>query len=310
MMHQSSALRKLEKTLDSAITNGNTNKPSGPILLEAMKLSQESQNLVYFYELLVKAKDEVRSIKNNPKINTYLKTLEQLHNIFIVNHVWNTSWNTFADYINQTNVIIVLDSLAHFFYNQNPKIFLEQDFLDKLNDEFKELLDKITESELSKDLKQFLRKRIEDILKAISKYEIDGTEGLEKATKSFVSDLVMSEHSFKDEDKGNPVFKRVKALLFSSLIYITPSPYDIIGAVPDIYEFWTPKFEELAAYSKKIEHIISETSTIQEAFEKATNIFDREAQKSITGSKPQKALPASKENIETTVNCKSDSKAQ
>lgn len=103
----------------------------------------------------------------------------------------------------------------------------------------------------------------------------------------------MTEHSLQDKDKDNPVYRHAKAWVLSLLIYIAPSPYDIIGAVPDIYDFWVPKFEELAAGCEKIEQIICETLTIQEAFEKSSNTFDRQPQKSITGGRELKALPAS-----------------
>lgn len=230
-----------------------------------------------------------------------------MHQVFVLNHVWDVTWNTFAAPIEGKNVLNTLDALADFFSSQNPAIFLEQDFLERLNDEFGNLLGRIIESNLSKELKRFLIERIEDILKAIRRYHIDGTEGLEKAIKSLVSDLVMTEHSLQDKDKDNPVYKKVKSWVISLLIYIAPSPYDIIGAVPDIDDYWEPKFEELAVGREKVEQIIWETPTIQEAFEKASNTFDRQPQKSIAGSRELKALPASKEELETTTNDKSDS---
>ncbi|BAY24453.1 hypothetical protein NIES2100_42480 [Calothrix sp. NIES-2100] len=304
-MQQSNALRRLEEMLTEAVSNGDRNQASGPILLKVMKLSNQPQNIVDFYELLNKAEEEARTIRNKANINRYLQTIEELHHVFIVNHVWNTKWETFATYIKDKGVLNTLDALAYFFNDQNPAIFLEQDFLDKLKSEFSSLLERIFESDLSKELKRFLIERIEDILKAIRRYYIDGTEGLEKATKLLVSDLVMAEHSLKDNDKNNPLYKRVKAWGLSLLIYIAPSPYDIIGAVPDIHDFWVPKFEELATGHKKVEQIICETSTIQEAFEKASNIFEKQQQKRIAG-RDLKALPASKEDLELTTDDNSD----
>lgn len=293
MMQKSNALRRLEKILTEVVTSGATQQSSGPILLKAMKLSEHPQNIIDFYELLSKAKEEAKSIKNISNINRYLQTIEELYQIFVLNHLWVTAWSTFAAHIEGKGVLNTLDALAEFFNSENPEIFLEQDFLEKLNDEFRNLLDGILKSSLSKELKRFLIERIEDILKAIRRYHIDGTEGLEKATKALVSDLVMTEHSLQDKDKDNPVYKNAKAWVLSLLIYIAPSPYDIIGAVPDIYDFWVPKFEELAAGREKVEQIICETPTIQEAFEKASNTFDRQPQKSITGGRELKALPAS-----------------
>lgn len=304
-MQQSNALRRLELILNKAISEGDKNQQSGPIILKAMKLNEQPQNILDFYELLNKAEEEGGKLKNLPNINRYLQTLEELRQVFIVNHVWGTLWSIFASHIENRNVLITLDALANYFHDQNPSILLEQDFLDKLNSEFESLLQEILTSDLSKALKRFLIVRLEDILQAIRRYHIDGIEGLEKATKSLVSDLVMTEHGLKQEDKKNPKYGRVKAWALSLLLYFAPSPYDIIGAVPAIDEFWVPKFEELATGYKKINQIICKEPTIQEAFEEASNTFDRQSQKSITGGKERKALPAPKEEMETNTENKS-----
>jgi hypothetical protein len=304
-MQQSNALRRLELILDKAISDGDKNQQSGPIILKAMKLNEQPQNILDFYELLNKAEEEGGKLKNIPRITRYLQTLAELREVFIVNHVWGTIWSTFASHIESRNVLTTLDALANYFHSQNPSILLEQDFLDKLNSEFESLLQEILTSDLSKELKRFLIVRLEDILQAIRRYHIDGIEGLEKATKSLMSDLVMTEHGLKQEDKKNSKYGSVKAWALSLLLYCAPSPYDIIGAVPDINEFWVPKFEELAAGHKKINQIICNAPTIQKAFEEASNTFNRQPQKSITGGKEIKALPAPKEELETNTENKS-----
>lgn len=300
MMQQSNALRRLEEILTEAIETGDGNQPCGLILLKVMQLGNQVEDLVDFYELLNKAEAEARSVRNKPRLNRYLETIKQLRRLFITKSIWSENWSAFVTDINN-NVLNTLDSLANDFGSQKPTIFLEQEFLKNLKDEFESLLDEVIGSDLSRELKHFLIGRIEDIQKAIRRYQIDGSEGLEKSTKSLLSDLVMSEHYFKAEDKHNYVYKHVKAWILSLIIYITPTPYDIIGAVPDIHDFWIPKFEELTEGHKKVEQIINETSTIQEALEKASIVFDRQTQKSIAGRREPKALPASKEDPETAV---------
>jgi hypothetical protein len=306
-MMQSSALRRLEETLTVAVANGDIQQAAGPILLEAMNLEKQPHNIVDFYELLNKAEEEARNIRTKVKLDRYLQIIEKLHEHFVVQHIWGIQWNTFATYIEDKGVLTTLDSLAEFFDSENPAIYLEEDFLEQLNSELTLLLEQILQSDLSKDLKRFLTGQIENILKAIRRYKIDGTEGLKKAAQSLISDLVMTEHVLKDADKKNPIYTCVKAWGLSLLLYIAPSPYDIIGAVPDIYDFWVPKFEELSTGHKKIEKIICETPTIQEAFEKASNAFDRQPQKSIEGGKERKALPPSKEDSEANTDSQSDS---
>ncbi|NJR64028.1 MAG: hypothetical protein HC769_37930, partial [Cyanobacteria bacterium CRU_2_1] len=99
MMQQSNALRRLEEILTKAISNGNIQQASGPILLEAMNLGDQPHNIVDFFELLNKAEEEARSIRTKPKIDRYLQTIEKLHEYFIVQHAWGVQWNTFATYI-------------------------------------------------------------------------------------------------------------------------------------------------------------------------------------------------------------------
>ena len=304
-MKQSNALRRLEIILDEAVTNGDREQNSGAILLQAMTLAFQPRNIVDFYELLNKAEEEARKLNNFPKINRYIQVIEELHDVFILNHIWNSKWSSFANHIESRGVLNTLDALANYLHSQNPRNFLEHDFLKDLNTEFDSLLSKVIESDLSKELKIYLSERLEDILKAIRRYTIDGTEGLEKAAKSLVNDLALTEHNLKDEDKKNPIYQRVKAWGLSLVLFITPSPYDIVGAVPDIYEFWIPKFEELAAGSKKIERIICEKPNIQEVFEKASDTFSREPRKSILG-RELKALPASKEDVENNIGNESE----
>ena len=295
---QSNALRRLEGILDEAVAYENKKEQTGVVLLKAMNLDVEPQNIVEFYELLSKAKEESLRI-NKPKISRYISTLDELHKVFILNHLWTTEWNTFSSHIESRNILNTLDALANYFYEQDPLVFLEQDFLDQLKTEFQSLSDSILNSNLSNELKRFLVEKVEDILTAIRRYHIDGTEGLAKAAQSLVSDLVMTEHKIKDADKKNPVYNKAKSWFVAILLYTVP-------VIPDIYSFWipkfeelVPKFEELVAGQKKIEQIAPETLTIQGILEKSADVFDRQPQKNITGSAELKALPASKEEDST-----------
>lgn len=296
MIQQSSALRRLEEVLTIAVANGERTHASGPILLEAMKLSSESRNILDFYELLNKVEEEAKSIRNKQNIDRYIQSIEKLHQVFVDNHTWGAPWNIFATYIEDKDVLNILDALADFFYSQNPTIFLEQEFLENLNREFNSLLDEIISSELSKELKRFLVERIADILTAIRRYHIDGTKGLEKAIKSFVSDLVISGHSLNNEVKKFSISRKCVSYITSLYFLITP----IISIVPDIHGFWVPQYEKLVEDSKKIERIIDDSSTFQEVFEKASCIFTKQPQNMIAG-REQRSLPAPKEESETAI---------
>jgi hypothetical protein len=299
-MNQSNALRKLEQILDEAVNDGNASQSSGmSVLLKAMNLEGSTGNIMFFYGLLSKAKEEAESIRNLPKLDRYIRTVNELHEIFAVNHVANIQWVVFANEIKQKGILNTLDALANYFHDQNPKIILEEDFLEKLSDELSSLCDQILKSNLSKELKRFLSDRIENIITAIKKYCIDGTDGLEKAIKSLISDLVMVENSLKDEDKKNPVFNKVRAWSLGILIWITPTPYDLIGAVPDIHDFWIPKFEQLQRNVADAEKAISTSKDVVN-IQAISPMFSKEAQKMICSGEEQKLLSPSGANLDAS----------
>ena len=109
----------------------------------------------------------------------------------------------------------------------------------------------------------------------------------------------MKEHILSNEDKKQPIYRRLVAWVLGFVVYISspPSPYDIIGAVPDIQDFWIPKFEELAKGCIEIENTINAIPDVQETFKEASKVFVRESQKLIEGSEEPKALPPSQPGL-------------
>ena len=312
-MNQSNTVRRLENILDEAVTKGGREEFSGKILLQVMKLDTIPRNLVSFYELLSKAEQEAMKLKHYPdkypRLNRHIRVIETLQNFFITNNIWSSRWDIFANHIESTGVLNALDAVATYLNTEYPKILLEEDFLRELNTHFEHLLSEVVGSDLSKDLKKYLLERIEDILKAIRRYSIDGTEGLEKSAKSLVTDLVLIKDNLKDEEKQNPILNRVLTSGISLKIFLTffaPNIYDLIGVAPAINDFWIPKYEQLSAGREKIEKIVYEESNLQKIFEKAADTYSIELRKSLLG-KEQKALPPSKEDVETNTEKESDS---
>jgi hypothetical protein len=298
-MNQSNSLRKLEQILTEAVDNGDKSQSGMSILLGIMKLGNEAGNIMFFYELLNKAKEEAKSIRNQSNLDRYVSSINKLHELFAMNHLVNTQWIHFATEIESKGILNTLDALAHYFHTQNPKIILEEDFLQELNNEFISLSKQISNSSLSRELQIFLSNRIEDILTAIRRYRIDGTDGLERTIKSLISDLVMTESTLKDQEKKDPIFNKVRAWGLGILIWITPTPYDMIGAAPDIQDFWIPKFEELRTRVKTVEQTISESKDTLN-IQSISSICTQESKKRLCGGEEQKSLPPSKEIQDTS----------
>jgi hypothetical protein len=277
-----------------------------------MNLEPHSHHIVDFYELLNKAEEEAKSIRTKPKIDRYLQALENLNGYFVENHLWAVTWNTFHKYINEKGILTTLDSLAEFFHSEYPSVFLDEEFLDKLSNTFSDLRQEVVQSDLSKELKRSLVIHIEGLLRAISRYQIDGTEGLKKAAQTVVSDLMMTEHNIQDADIKNAKYTNFKSWVLTLLLFIAPTRvYDVIGAVPDIYSFWIPKFEELYAGQKKVEAIINDRPKlmIQEIIKNSSTIFDKEQQQAISGGEERKALLPSKDELENNPSDKEQQQA-
>jgi hypothetical protein len=192
MQKHTSALQRLTKILRDAIEDSESysiNALAIPMLLQCIDVPDSLSHFIDFFSILSTAREEIRKMKGR---ESSCRVIEKLNDYFI-NKI-DVTWEDFAKFIEDGNIIDLLHSLADHYHTQNPAIFLESDFLDGLKDQFNFLLDEIVDSDLSNDFKKFLTKKIEDILYAIRRYSIDGTEGLEKAIKSFVSDLQRISH--------------------------------------------------------------------------------------------------------------------
>jgi hypothetical protein len=187
---------------------------------------------------------------------------------------------------------------------------LESEFLDGLKDEFNSLLDEILRSDLSKNLKTFLIKQIEDILYAIRRYSIDGSDGLEKVTKSFVSNLVTIESHLDKKDKKNSIYRKSVSGIIVLLRFLQPnSIYDILGVVPAIDDYYRPRIEEFIKNRQEIEGRIDEKFTIAKIIERSLQLSNKQPQKSLLG-KDQKSLPSAKLEEETPLEMKADLEEQ
>lgn len=293
-MSQGNALRRLEDLLENALEYGDQSISAGRVLLNLMGLQPLPANLVSFYSLLSRAKDEAESIRSNPKIKRYVEVVSQLQTIFVIHDPWRVAWGTFAKQIQGANITIALDSLANTYYTRKPAIFWDESFLSEVIQNLSELLDNVLESNLPKELKRYIEDRISDILQALRKTRIDGTEAIEKEAKSIIGDLAIRERSIKKEDRRNPIFKRFQANIIALVFWAAPSPYDIIGAVPDINDFWIPAVENISDVYQNIEKAIVDTDTIQEAFDNVKEIANEEPQKLLEGQE-QKILPPAQE---------------
>ena len=177
-MNQSSALRQLEFILDEAIKNGDKKAPSGIALMQAMQLEPKPQNFVSFFSLLYNAEEEIKKLGTSSQNERHVFAINRFQEQFILENAWGKQWEHFLNYIEDKNILSLLDNLANNYHSKSPKPFLEEEFLVDLDKEFSSLLSEIVESDISRKLKADIKCHIEDILSAIRNYLINGTEGL------------------------------------------------------------------------------------------------------------------------------------
>lgn len=285
-MNQSSALRQLEIIIEEAMTS-NENNQTGLILMRAMQLQEKPCNLVSFFAILHKAKEEAKRLKY-PKVDRDIAALEDLQKIFSENHAWGHPWSVFSGYINVSNILSILNNLANSYHSQTKNLFLEKEFLEELDNDFSCLLQEILDSELPKTLKNEIKIKIEDILSCIHNYSINGTEGIEKAVQSLLVRVEIGDKN-SNEVIYDPILKKLKITAIGLLLFLKPSFWDVAGLLPDVDSFWTPKFHELVEFRQKIEPQIDEDTTIKNICEKLSQAKET---KLLTGTSPNSLLPS------------------
>ena len=298
MIKQSNALQRLKDVLSKANETGNNNEKAGPLLLKSMCLEAEPSNLIDFYELLNKAVEEVRKLEYSLSESDYIHVLLALQKVCIERHLWSVNWATVSTHINSTNTITILSLLASKVHGQKPTILFDQTFLDELKLKFESLFERVRDSDLSDELKRFLLTRIDDILIAIRRYHVDGSQGLEKTNKLLIADLLLKEHEITPEDKKNPLLKSVMALpLVLVGHFFSFSAVDLISAVPAVNTYWIPRIEVLTSKTDELvgtKPSQAETETLQDFSKSALTVIDSQSSRNrIEAEKPREIAPAS-----------------
>ena len=298
MQKHTSALQRLSKILNEAVLNALPtwgNESAITVLCLYINPPDTSYDIIDFFALLSTAREEIGRMKDREPSR---RVINKLNDYFINKNSADAKWSDFSKFIDDGNYIFLLSSLADHYHTQNPTIFLESDFLDGLKEQFNSLLNEIIASDLSNSLKKFLIKQIEDILYAIRRYPIDGSDGLQKATQSFVSNLVTIESHLDKKDKKNSIFRKSVSKIIVLLHFLLPnSVYDTLGVIPAIDDYYRPRIEEFIQNWQEVEASTDEESTITEIMEKSLKVSNKQPQKSLPG-KEQKSLPSAEINEE------------
>lgn len=295
MTENSSALQRLTLILEAAVEECKNDESMGPILLKVMGYHhKQSDKLSLFFTLLDSAEREAEKLKNIRKKEDFLEVIKDIKIVFINNHAWASKCSLFVNHLKNKNSLVVLNSLVSFHSNQYPKLQIEKEYLDNFKSIFENLQKEVGSSKLSRELRNFILDKIEEVLAAIERYDTDGTEGLERTTKDFIGDWIIIENKISPEDRKRPIVEKVKTHFGTLNAFIGLNFLAFIGLVPDIYSFWLPSIDDWKSTQESIEvKSINQSMTIQEILEEASAQLALKEMKVIEGKEePKRLLPA------------------
>jgi hypothetical protein len=287
-VNQSNALNRLKTVISNTINSERKRVPWGYVILEAMEIPEEPKNIIDFYALLQEAYVEGKNL-DEPDINLS-DVIKNLHSELLKHPPFQVTLEQVPAFSNNDIIVTTLHLMGFKQSQINPKIALGKDFLEQLHQEFKSLLNQIDNSDLDKELKDFLTLKIKEILQAIDRYHITGTEGIEKVIKIELIDLTIKESNLTKEQRKNPILKKWENILISTLVFFQPSVYDVIGLGSDVIQI-----QEFLDTRQSVEKIIAEEKLddFEKIIQRALKEIPKKESLKITGKKEPLALPPS-----------------
>ncbi|QCS49267.1 hypothetical protein FEK30_07360 [Picosynechococcus sp. PCC 11901] len=213
MTQQSSQLRTLQRIFKEAIKSGKTDSAAKDVILPLIKLPVNADSVITFYGILFNAANEVNSFRSSPTmekdiLQESLQSITKLNRFFVENNIWNTPWQKFSTFLKNANYILLLDNLSNYYYSAYKLKTVDEEDLEKIAQKINQLLDDVDKSGLPSNVKNVLISHLNEILRVISRYQIDGTEGLQKVAKSMMTDLLLAEKSIDLEDQPKTTFNK------------------------------------------------------------------------------------------------------
>ncbi|WP_346293961.1 hypothetical protein [Sphaerothrix gracilis] len=248
-MKQANSIKTLEKILRKAVEQEG-DITGGQALTAAMDLEYKAYQLFNFFEIFSKAKKDVEKLKSIENIEEDIETITSLQDFFIANDIWKNKWDIFKKTIKTRNVLSILKSLAKNFSDENPKFFLDNEFIQSLRSEISELTEKIATSDLTEKLRDFLVEKFEEILFAIDEHDLYGVEKIETTVQTTLWKIFKEIKSIAEKDKESPVWKKSLSVLLSLESLLS------LGIMTKTYLL--PTFAEYTQNRDKVEKMLTQ----------------------------------------------------
>lgn len=195
----------------------NTNKSNMPLLFKRLGAVMALPSKIEKIVLNTNGISDTRA---------YLNWLGPINQAFM-NQNLSSTWDTFSKYIDQ-HTINYLTITTDMLNLQSPETNLKDTELEKLKNDFLGIEKEINEAELDIELKNFMLKRIRDILNAIDEYKLNGIEPLMDSLNITIGQIILNNELAVKSSKEDFAKK------FWNLIVNTSVMVTLLTGVPQI----------------------------------------------------------------------------
>jgi hypothetical protein len=210
-MNQNNSAHRLCNILEKAIETGSDQQDTTLVIGRAMGIEDTSDKcfMTDFFVLISDVERSILNLQNVPKKNDYINLIREIQNLLFLHNLSRDHWPIIKATIESRNFTIILDACANFIARENPLNDLSKiqakDYLSKSED----LLKDVKESDLEHDLKTYLIRHIEDICSALRRYDIGGSEYLQKVVEESLGGISLRYSVASEKDRQNPIIKNL-----------------------------------------------------------------------------------------------------
>jgi hypothetical protein len=207
-MNQNNSAYRLCTILDKAMKVGDEQKDATAAIGIAMGIKDISDRrfMTDFFVIIADTERSILLLKNLSRKESFIEIIRQIQNLFF-SHNLREHWPNIKNAINGGNLTLLLASCADFIAREIPAQNLSENQLKDYLLECEELVRKVSESDLSEDIKTFLVMRLEEICIAIRHYSIGGSERLRAVVEANIGGILPIIPTLHEKDRSSPILK-------------------------------------------------------------------------------------------------------
>jgi len=201
------------KRLHAILLQGRDNKYHGQSTLDVLSdlFGANKNNLIEVYskyigllELIAHTENKLKTIDHSQKRSflTFIDPIRAVLKSIDPNSIWQLNQQNPRD-LDLAMLELAGDALDEF----QPEALIEENELEEIKTQTNDLKNEVLNSEISIDLKSVIHELLENIVRSIDDYQINGAEGLKRSlSESYGRVLVDKEIVFPEREK--PIIKK------------------------------------------------------------------------------------------------------